>query len=200
MDTIRYSTMDMDAIIGVLKNRGLIAFPTDTVFGLACIMDEEATAKVYEVKGRDFRKPLPMMCNGAQMIKEVAYVNEEAEKIIGAFMPGPLTLIFNKKECVSDHITQGLDTIGIRVPADDFILQLISELGSPIMVTSANLSGSASLIRYADVLKEFDGKIEGIVDGDARGEMASTIVDVCAEPKILREGPITLDMLKEVIR
>ncbi|MBQ1900536.1 MAG: Sua5/YciO/YrdC/YwlC family protein, partial [Erysipelotrichaceae bacterium] len=82
MKTIRYTKMDIDKIIKILINGGLVAFPTDTVFGLACIMEKEAIAKVYEAKGRSFDKPLPMMCDSFEMIDEVAYVNAKAKKII----------------------------------------------------------------------------------------------------------------------
>ena len=200
MQTIRCQKSDMDKLIDLLLGGGIIAFPTDTVFGLACKMDEEAMAKVYAAKGRDFGKPLPMMCASLKMIKEVAYVDEAAQKIIEHFMPGALTIVFRKRETVPSYVTQGLDTIGIRVPDDDFILELISRLNTPLMVTSANVSGSGSLLSYKDVLRQMDGIIDAIVCEDARGQQASTIVDVSAGLKLLREGPIPFGAIEEVIR
>ena len=114
-------------------------------------------------------------------------------------MPGPITIIFKKKDCVKDYVTQGKDTIGIRVPDDEFILELIKDLKKPLMVTSANISGAGSLLKWEDVYKDLSGKIEAIVCEDASGDSASTIVDVSDGLKILREGPISIEEIKEVI-
>ena len=200
METIKYKKMDKNKIINSLISGGILAFPTDTVFGLGCIMDRKAIEKIYEVKGRSFDKPLPMMCSNLKMIEEVAYVSEKAKKIIDAFVPGPLTLIFKKKENVEDYITQGKKTIGIRVPDDEFILDLIDSLNMPLMVTSANNSGEPSLAKWKDVYGIMKGKIDGIVCEDARGEVSSTIIDVSDDIKILREGPISLAQIMEVIK
>lgn len=199
MKTIKYTKMDKQEIINTLMNGGILAFPTDTVFGLACMMDEKAMKKVYEAKGRDFDKPLPMMCSGLKMIETVAYVSDNARKIIDRFVPGPITLIFRKKENVEDYVTQGKDTIGIRVPDDEFILDLIDSLGKPIMVTSANISNEGSLLKWEDVYRSMNKRIDAIVCEDARGDRASTIVDVSEEIKVLREGPISLKDIMEVI-
>ena len=200
METIKYKKMDKNKIINSLISGGILAFPTDTVFGLGCIMDRKAIEKIYEVKGRSFDKPLPMMCSNLKMIEEVAYVSEKAKKIIDAFVPGPLTLIFKKKENVEDYITQGKKTIGIRVPDDAFILDMIDSLGMPLMVTSANNSGEPSLAKWKDVYGIMKGKIDGIVCEDAKGEVSSTIIDVSDDIKILREGPISLAQIMEVIK
>ena len=200
METTKYSKQDKKNIINCLLNKGIVAFPTDTVFGLGCIMDKEAIAKVYEAKGRSFDKPLPMMCNGLEMIESVAYVSDNAKKIINKFVPGALTLIFNKKAEIEDYVTNGKPTIGIRVPDDKWILDLIEELGQPILVTSANLSDTGSLLSYKDVLAQLDGRIDGIVCADATGETSSTIIDVTNDIKLLRQGPITLDQIMEALR
>ena len=105
---------------------GIIAFPTDTVFGLGCIMNEKAMRKIYLAKGRDFNKPLPMMCDSLDMIKKVAILNDKAEKIIRKFTPGALTVIVKKKEEVPDFVSQGNKTIGIRIPDDEWILTISS--------------------------------------------------------------------------
>ena len=200
MKTIRYTKMDSDKIIELLNRGGLLAMPTDTVFGLACMMDEKTIARVYEAKGRSFDKPLPMMCSSKKMISEVAKISEEAEKIIDRFMPGALTIVFAKQETVADYITNGRKTIGIRMPDDDFILSLIEKLGKPLMVTSANISGNGSLTRWEDVLSAMDGKIEGIICEDARGDKASTIIDVSGNLRLLREGPLSFNEIEECIK
>ena len=200
MKTIRYTKMDKQEIINILMTGGILAFPTDTVFGLACAMDQDAIRKVYKAKGRDFRKPLPVMCDGPEMIRRIAIVSDKAERIVERFMPGALTMIFPKREEVDDVFTQGMDTIGIRVPDDPWILDLIRELDTPIMVTSANISGNGSLLKWEDVYACMHGKINGIVTEDARGEQASTIIDVTSnEIKALREGPISIEEIKEAI-
>ena len=201
MKTIRFSKMDTEKIIRMLKNGGIVAFPTDTVFGLACLKEKKAIGKVFEAKGRSFDKPLPMMCDSLAMIESNAYVNEKARKIIERFVPGPLTLIFRKKDSVEDYATMGKETIGIRVPDDTFILNLIGKLGEPILVTSANLSGEASLLKWEDVLASLGGRIDGIVCEDARGEAASTIVDVSEEEiRVLREGPVSFEEIQETVQ
>ena len=163
-------------------------------------MDKDAVNKVYEAKGRSFDKPLPMMCNGLKMIEKYAYVNDVAKKIIERFVPGPLTLIFDKREGVEDFVTMNKSSIGIRVPDDPFILALITKLDMPILVTSANISGDGSLLKWEDVFSCMETKIDGIVCDDARGEMASTIIDVRNnEIKVLRQGPVSLKEIEETL-
>ena len=200
MDTILFSKMDMYEIINLLMHGGILAFPTDTVFGLACMMDDEAIAKVYEAKGRSFDKPLPMMCDSKEMVERYAHVSEDGEKLLEKLTPGALTLVFRKKENVSDHVTMGKDTIAVRIPDDEFILGLIGEMGKPLMVTSANISGNGSLLRWEDVLSCMDGRIDGIVCEDARGQSASSIIDMSGEElRLLREGPVSMKEIKEAL-
>ena len=199
MKTIKYTKMDKDKIINMLISGGILAFPTDTVFGLACIAEKKAIKKIYKAKGRDFKKPLPMMCSSLKMIKDVAKVNKSEKKLIEKFTPGPITIIFNKKENVEDYLSNDLDTIGIRIPDDEFVLDLIDSIKMPLMVTSANISNQGSLLKWEDVYDCMDGKIDGIVCEDARGDIASSIVDVRNGIKILREGPISLDQIKEAL-
>ena len=200
MNTIKLTKEDRNKVIEILNNGGIVAFPTDTVFGLGCIINKEAIAKIYEAKGRSFDKPLPMMCNSLSMIESVAQVSDNAKKIINRFVPGALTLIFNKKSNIEDYVTNGKPTIGIRVPNDEWILDLISELNQPILVTSANLSDTGSLLKWEDVYSQLNGKIEAIVCADATGETSSTIIDVTQGVKLLRQGPITIEQIEEVIK
>ena len=196
MKTIKYTKMDKEKIITKMMEGGIIAFPTDTVFGLGCIMDEEAMKKIYLAKGRDFNKPLPMMCDSLNMIKKVAVLNKTAEKIIKRLTPGALTIVLNRKEDVPDYVSNGNRTIAIGVHDDEWILDLIRQIKRPIMVTSANISNAGSLLKWEDVYASMKGKIDGIVCEDALGDRASTIVDLTDDIKILREGPISLDELK----
>lgn len=200
METIKLNKQDKDKVVEILLNGGIVAFPTDTVFGLGCIINKEAIAKIYEAKGRSFDKPLPMMCNGLQMIESVACVSDDAKKIINKFVPGALTLIFNKKSHIEDYVTNGKPTTGIRVPDDEWILDLINKLNQPILVTSANLSDTGSLLKWEDVYAQLDGKIDAIVCSDATGETSSTIIDVTNDVKLLRQGPITLQQIMEILK
>ena len=199
MEAINYTKNDLDTIASKLLNKELIAFPTDTVFGLACVMDEQAIKKVYEAKGRDFNKPLPVMCSNIEMIEEIAYVDEKTKKIINKFMPGALTIVFKKKENVAEYVTQGKQTIGIRVPDDEWIIKLIKKIGKPIMVTSANISNSGSLLKWEVVYEQMKNQIDGIVCEDARGDKSSTIIDVSDGLKLLREGPISFKDIESII-
>lgn len=199
MNTEKINRINTDIVVNKLLKGEIIAFPTDTVFGLGCIINKEAIAKVYEAKGRSFDKPLPMMCNGIDMIETVAHVSDEARKIANKFMPGAITLIFNKKEHIEDYVTNGKPTIGIRVPNDEWILNLIDKLGQPLLVTSANLSDTGSLLKWEDVYNQLNGKIDGIVCEDATGQTSSTIIDVTSDIKLLRQGPITLEEIMEVV-
>ena len=200
MHTTKLTINDKKQVIDILKKGGIVAFPTDTVFGLGCIINKEAIAKIYEAKTRSFDKPLPMMCDGLRMIESVAEVSLDAKKIINKFVPGALTLIFNKKAHIEDYVTNGKQTIGIRVPDDEWILDLINKLNEPILVTSANLSDTGSLLKWEDVYKQLNGRIDAIVCADATGQTSSTIIDVTDDVKLLRQGPITLDQIKEALQ
>ena len=178
---------------------GVIAFPTDTVFGLACIYDdEEAIERIRRIKGRDKDKPLPMMCNGKTMLKKAAYTNADIERLIDRFTPGALTLILNKKDTVEDYVTNGFKTIGIRIPDHQDILGLITWLKRTILVTSCNISKEPSIREYKDIISGFADKVDMIVCQNAQSRLASTIIDVTGDLKIIREGIIKEDELKEV--
>ena len=138
------------------------------------------------------------MCNGLEMIKEVAKINEKSAVIIERFMPGAITIIFNKKENIPDYVTGGKSTIAIRVPDDEFIIDLINSLGKSMLVTSANISGEPSLFRWEEVKEKIGDKIDGLVCENAFSDQASTIVDCTLEEiKILREGPISKEEILE---
>lgn len=201
MKTIQYTHKDIDNIAKSLCEGQVIAFPTDTVFGLAVIHgNEEALKKLKLAKGRPEEKPIPTMVSSMEQLASIANVNHQANVLANAYMPGAITLILKKKEHVSKYITNGFDTIGIRMPDDSFILSLIEKCGKPLLVTSANLSDFPSGINDKEVLEQLDGRIDGIVLGEAKGKEASTIVDVSGSNyKVLREGPITKEQIAHTI-
>ena len=200
MKTTYIDGYDLKMMATILLNGGLIAIPTDTVFGLACIYDDKrAIEKIKRLKQRDEAKPLPMMCSDLAMVKSVAETDARIERVISRLTPGPLTMVMQKKDTVMGYVTNGLATIGIRIPNDKDILSLIDYLDKPLLVTSCNISNEPSIRYYKDVIDIFFDKIDLIVRKDALSQVASTIVDLTSdELKILREGVISKQMIEEV--
>lgn len=201
METLRFTIEDEDIVAGMLMEGSVVAFPTDTVFGLGVIYDDEqALQALKQAKGRPENKPIPTMVGTVEQLYQVAEVNESAKKLAEAFMPGAITLIMKKKHDVPSYVTNGLDTIGIRMPDDAFVCSLIEKCGKPLLVSSANKSGEETGIKDDQVLGQLDGAIDAIVMGEAKGKSASTIVDVSEDTiKILRKGPISEEAIREVL-
>ncbi len=191
----------MNEIISTIKNGKVVAFPTETVYGLGVKFGSvEALDLLMEAKNRDYSKAITLMVANKQEIENYAYVSHDAKKIISRFMPGMLTLVFKKKEDVDSKMTNGKETIGIRIPDNDFVLSLLKEAG-PMLVTSANLSNHPNTTSTKEVLEQLDGRIDLIVDGETNDSIASTVIDVSGKDiKILREGKITQKQIEEVIK
>lgn len=187
--------------IAVLKKGGLVAYPTDTVYGLgASAWLDRAVEKIFEVKQRSRNLALPLLLANASQIEEVASpVPEIAWRLIKAFMPGGLTIVLSKTSRVSDLITAGQNKVAIRIPNHPVPIALIKGLGAPLVGTSANISGLPSLLTAAEVKTQLGDKIDLVIDGACPGGKESTIVDVTAEtPVILREGTISGIMIKHI--
>lgn len=200
MKTVYKTRNEINDVIQCVKEGGVVAFPTDTVYGLGVVYDNlDALNRLKLSKGRPENKPIPMMIASIEQLEEVAYVNESAQKLVKAFMPGAFTIILKKKECVDATITNGFETIGCRMPEDDFILEMIESLGKPMLVTSANLSGEATGTTTEEVINSFDGKIDMIVSGECKGLLSSTIVSAVDGVKIVREGPISEAQINRVL-
>lgn len=187
-----------------LQNNEVVAFPTETVYGLGGnATSTEAVEKIFNAKGRPGDNPLIVhISNRLQLEKLVTEVPTVAEKLMDSFWPGPLTLIFQAKEnAVSHRVTAGLSTVGIRMPDHPVALALIEKSGLPLAAPSANLSGKPSPTTAQHVFDDLDGKISGIVDGGATGVgLESTVVDCTEEiPTILRPGGVTKEQIEEVI-
>jgi len=181
----------------ILKKKGIVAFPTDTVYGLACLFDDkEAIEKMKEAKNRPEEKSFPLMVASFSKMAEVAYIPEEYEELIKHFMPGAFTVILKKKDIIPDYSTGYKDTVAIRIPDDEFVISLLQECG-PLLVTSANISGKETGKNNEEVLEQLEGRIEAVVKGKALGK-ASTIVDLTGEDiKILRTGEITEEEIND---
>jgi L-threonylcarbamoyladenylate synthase len=194
---------DLDRAGQIIKEGGLVAFPTETVYGLGGdALNPESSKKIYAAKGRPSDNPLIVhVSNMDDVEKIVKEVPEAAKKLAKAFWPGPLTMIMNKNEKVPYETTGGLDTVAIRMPNNKIALGLIDAAGGFIAAPSANTSGrpSPTLARYCE--EDLSGKIEMIIDGGQVGiGLESTIVDLTSDvPMILRPGYITAEMLKNVL-
>ena len=187
----------------IIRDGGLVAFPTETVYGLgANALDAQAAMKVYAAKGRPSDNPLIAHICDIEMLKPlVKKIPPMAEKLMDAFWPGPLTLIFEKSDIVPKGTTGGLDTVAIRFPNHPIASRLIKEAGTSIAAPSANLSGKPSPTLGEHVIDDLDGRIDMIIDGGMVGMgLESTIIDVTVDPPlVLRPGFITYEMAKKVV-
>lgn len=187
----------------IIRQGGLVAFPTETVYGLgADALNEEAAAKIYSAKGRPSDNPLIAHIADISMLKPlVKEIPAVAEKLMEAFWPGPMTLIFNKSDKVPKGTTGGLDTVAIRYPSHPVAQELIRAAGVSIAAPSANLSGKPSPTLGEHVIDDLSGRIDMIIDGGMVGMgLESTIIDVTVTPPmILRPGFITEEMVKNVV-
>lgn len=185
-----------------LKRGGLVAFPTETVYGLgADALNETAAKRIYEAKGRPSDNPLIVHIADVADMEKIAHVNERAKMLAQAFWPGPLTIILPKKDIVPHGTTGGLETVAIRMPSHPAALELIRQSGVYVAAPSANTSGRPSPTKASHVIEDMKGKIEYIVDGGAVGiGIESTIIDVSGDVSvILRPGFITRKQLSEII-
>ncbi|OYT50423.1 MAG: threonylcarbamoyl-AMP synthase [Desulfurococcales archaeon ex4484_204] len=187
----------------VIKAGGLVAFPTETVYGLgADAFNEEAVRRVFKVKGRPPNNPLIVHIASLNQLGEVALsIPERAWKLIRWSWPGPLTLVLKRKEDLPQEVTAGLDTVAVRMPANPIALKLIELSRTALVAPSANLSGKPSPTTAEHVIQDLYGKVDVIIDG---GEtiygLESTIIDITAEPpEILRPGAIPPEAIERVL-
>jgi len=188
--------------ISILKQGGVVAFPTDTVYGLGAWANlYQAVERVYQVKERPRNMALPLLLAHTLQISEVAEpVPPVAWLLACSFLPGALTIVLHKSKSVPDIITGGGLTVAVRIPAHPIPVALAEGLGAPIVGTSANLSGRPSALTADEVYVQFGDKIDLVIDGGrCPGGRESTIVDVTGEaPVVLREGAISTEELRKV--
>ena len=185
----------------IIRKGGLVAFPTETVYGLgANALDEEAAKKIYAAKGRPSDNPLIAHISCMEELEPlVSRIPEAGRRLAEAYWPGPLTMVFPKSGRVPYGTTGGLDTVAVRMPSDPVANRLIALAGVPIAAPSANTSGRPSPTTAQHVWQDMNGKIEMILDGGPVGiGVESTIVDVSGPvPTLLRPGAVTMEMLRE---
>lgn len=179
----------------------VVAFPTDTVYGIGVRADSEAAIeKLYQIKTRSFDKPIPVMVASIGQLKQVAgTVSADARQLAVSFWPGPLTIVLPKRADLPDNLTQ-MPGVGVRIPDHPFALKLLKRCG-PLAVTSANLSGQVEALCAKTVIEQLGGRLALIVDGgDSPGGTASTVVDLTGEQlRILRVGPINAEMITRAL-
>ena len=194
---------ELDNCVEILKNGGIVIFPTETVYGIgANAFIEDSVKKIYEIKNRPNEKPVSILVSNIDEISKYAIISNDIErKIINKFMPGPITIILKKKNGVFDYVSSGKDTIGVRIPDNNIILEILKKFNLPIVAPSANISGMPSGIDANEILKDFNGKVDICIDGGkAKLGEGSTIVQVIDnKPVILRQGKITLNEINECL-
>ena len=202
MKTVLTSEKDIEKAAEIIRNGGLVAFPTETVYGLgANALDGEAAKKIYAAKGRPSDNPLIVHLAQASDAEKYAYTSPLYYKLADSFMPGPITVILPKKDIVPKSVTGGLDTVAVRVPVNETARNLIKCAGVPICAPSANTSGKPSPTCADHVMHDLDGKIDMVIDGGVCDiGLESTIVKINSDNSLTlcRPGAITLEMLHKV--
>ena len=168
---------DISILVELLKEDKVIAYPTDTVYGVCARYDhKEAFDALVNCKHRPSNKAFPLMVSDLNMMKEIGYVSEKMEKVVKAYMPGPITVILKKKDVIAPWMNAGQDTIAVRMACDASLKKVIETLGVPIYMTSANLSGEPVLESADEILEKMD--VAAVVDEAPLRDVASTIVSI----------------------
>jgi L-threonylcarbamoyladenylate synthase len=193
--------LDISKAIESLRNGEIIVYPTDTLYGLgADIYNDNAVRKIFQIKKRPIDMPLSVAIHDYNELDKIAFTNDRINNIANKYLPGKITLILRKKECISDIVTAGLNKVAIRIPDNKFTLELLSNFG-PITSTSANIHGQKTPGNISDIGMQFkDGDIAEYIDiGKLEGQ-PSTIIDMTGgEIKIIREGAISAKAILDAI-
>ena len=191
--------MDIDKIVEVIDNGGLVITPTDTIYGImGDSLNEDAIRRVFEVKQRPYNKPLLLLMDSFEMVDNYTEeLSEMEKKLVKRFWPGLVTFILKKNDNVSDLITSGSDTVGIRIPDNKDILEIISKLKRPVISTSANITGTPVITSTKLLEKDLIDNIDYIYDGGVINDVSSTIVKVVDNKvTILRDGKLSKEILE----
>ena len=190
----------INQISAILKEGGIVAFPTETVFGFGIIFDNEKSYKrLIDVKRRPPEKPFTMMLSNKEDIEKYAYLNKKSRLLVEKFVPGQITLLLKGKEDLPSYCLSKEGLVGIRIPDDDFVREMIKEVGKPLLVPSANKSGEAPLTNSSDVVRVFEKEIDAVIEGESVSNTPSTIVHVSNDVRIIREGIIKKEDIEKVL-
>lgn len=194
---------ETEELAGIIRAGGLVAIPTETVYGLgANALDPEAVKKIFKVKGRPQDNPLIIHLSSEEEIKDYCLdIPDTAYVLARRFWPGPLTMVLKKRDIVPDETSSGLSTVGVRCPDNDVTRAVIRASGVPIAAPSANLSGKPSTTEFSHIMHDLYGKVDAMIDGGScRVGLESTILDLTSEPpRLLRPGGLTVEQLEEAI-
>ena len=194
---------NIDIAADILKSGGIVAVPTETVYGLAAsALNDEAIKNVFKAKGRPQDNPLIVHISNMDMLEKIAReIPKAAIDCANAFWPGPFTMVLKRTDLVAKSVCGGLDTVAIRMPSEKSIRDIIDRSGLPLAAPSANISGFPSPTTYTHVLNDLDGKIDAVVCGnDCSVGVESTVVSLCGEkPRMLRPGAVTLEELQKIL-
>jgi L-threonylcarbamoyladenylate synthase len=200
---LKLTEKDIEISAKVLQNGEILAFPTETVYGVGVVYDNEnAFKKLVNLKKRPPNKPFALMCSSMKQAFEYIDVSEKAKAVMDKFLPGELTVLVHAKKDLPEWVTLGTGIIGIRVPDSPFVDGLIEKVGKPCLVTSANRSGEPTSRFYDEVLKIFDNEVGGIVKGECCSLTPTTIVNLTKDDEIslVREGPIPFEQIESYWR
>lgn len=189
--------MDIDYIVNILKNDGVVLLPTDTIYGLMCdATNIEAVDKIYRMKNRDYSKPMLILVSNIDMLNKYCKVENDTEKmLIDKYFPGEMTIILKRKEEIPLLVTSGKDTVGVRIPNNKELLSIISKLDRPLVSTSANISNSINITSIDLLDEKIKNEVGYIYDGGVINNNASTVVKVEDDKVvILREGNLSQDI------
>ncbi|MCH8196429.1 MAG: threonylcarbamoyl-AMP synthase [Chloroflexi bacterium] len=188
--------------LATLRGGGLVAYPTDTVYGLgANALDTRAVQRIFEAKGRPTTQPLPLLVADLPMLKQTAVlVSPTAETLAQRFLPGPLTLVLHKSSWVPSAVTGGGPTVAVRIPGHEIPRALSAGLDAPLVGTSANPSGAPSVTSAEEVRRQLGGLVDYVMDGECSGGRESTVLDLTRDPPvILRQGAIARREIERVL-
>jgi L-threonylcarbamoyladenylate synthase len=181
---------------GVLREGGVVAFPTETFYGLgAAALDAAAARRIFDLKGRPRSSPLLVLVDSVVMAERIAWIPGHARVLIARHWPGPLTLVFRAKPSVPEEVTAATGTVGVRMSPHPVACGLVTALGDPVTAPSANPSGAAPPTTATAVLRDFDDRLDLVLDGGATaGGPPSTVLDVTVDPpRIVRRGAVAID-------
>ncbi len=186
----------------ILKNNGILAFPTETVYGLGVVAPNEENYKhLILVKKRPPEKPFTLMASNIKQVETYIEFNEISRKIVKEFMPGPLTLILKAKENIPYCVDHGTGFVGVRIPNDKFVLKLIDSVNEPLFVPSCNKSGEKPCMNTQEVIRDFDGEISAVIEGSCENGVPSTIIKIDGNKiSLIRQGKLSLEEIKERIK
>jgi L-threonylcarbamoyladenylate synthase len=183
----------------IINNGGTIVYPTETLYGLgANALSEISVRRVFVVKGRPHGKPIPLLVKDIEMFDQIAYVTEQASKLIDRFLPGALTLVLNQKVKLPELITADTGKVAVRISSHPFVRRLFEYISQPLTATSANFSGRNNLYDINEVIDAFRSSVDLIIDsGSLQPSKGSTVVDLTqTPPSIIREGEISRELIE----